>query len=170
MNWTAIGAIGEVLSAGAVVLTLVLLLVQLKRLSQQLKVQNLRGQAAETVESAKLLTDDKVLDVLEKVYLRNETDLSFKEIILMEAYLGASLPSIVADYELFKLRVIDEAAWKPRLVLLASILAPDFSYEWFKRSSMAYPDLARLLEDARSAPEVAEYYESINSRVVGDGV
>ncbi len=170
MNWTAIGAIGEVLGATGVVLTLLFLIIQLRRFSQQLKIQNERGLAVDYHNQATLQSSPHMLDVLEKVYGRNETDLTFKEMLLMEAYMVSSTASIGADYNLFKAGIVDEKTWSARLQLLAAIVSAEWPYRHWKAMPWVDPDLLAAVESVRGSPEISQYFDAIDSSVGKDGV
>ena len=116
------------------------------------------------------LTKKAMLDVLEKVYGRNETDLTFKEMLQMEAYMISFLASIGADYQLFKDGIVDEQTWSARLQLLAAIVSAEWTYQHWKAMPWVDPDLLAAVESVRGSPEISQYLEAIDSSIGRDGV
>jgi hypothetical protein len=166
MNWEAIGALGEVFGALGVVITLVYFGVQLKRFSQQMKVQNVRGQAMELLQLASFQASPHMLNVLEKVYSENRSDLAYQEKVQIESYLMAQLASTTADYELFIEGIVENHVWEQRLHNAAMVMSPDWvrSY-WNTMKGASTPGLVTAIDEALRHNQTDEY-----DRIMGVGL
>ena len=137
-NWEAIGAIGELIGALAVFLTLIYLAMQIRHNSRQILSQNIRAQASEEQQTASLQTSPDVLDAIEKCYT-SELELSFREKALIEAYIDTHLASLYADYQLVENGLLEPSIWKNRRVTLQQLFVAPWPRElWATSAQRAY--------------------------------
>ena len=66
-----------------------------------MRMQILCGQAPEMQLRASFQAQPEILDVLEKCFQDDSTDLSFREATQMESYFESQFASIQADYSLY---------------------------------------------------------------------
>ncbi len=150
MNWEAIGAVGEVLGALAVVVTLVFLTAQLR--------QNTRATRAQTVQDlSKSLTEYLLVQahsgelgqVWEKVEQEGYAALTVKEEFHFRGFTGAILYSYKNAYVQMQLVTIGEEEWEEYRILLNTLFDQWSSikdvWETYKRF---YPqDFVHAVED-----------------------
>ena len=166
MNWEAIGAVGEVIGAIGVILTLIYFAVQIKRHSQQLQLQNLRGQASESQQISIFQASPHMLDVIEKCYSDDSIDLDFKEKVLMESYILVHLARIRADYELRKEGIISDAAWDGHIASMAHVLTSKWAKNfWDVVKVRLDAGLYTEVDEKLKSLDVKEYYELYDSKI-----
>lgn len=85
-------------------------------------MRNLRSQAAEEQQIAIFQASPHMLEVLNKCYAKNKTDLSFQEMTLMEAYFDIKIATVRADFKLLKEGMLDEDDWLARKEQVAMLL------------------------------------------------
>jgi hypothetical protein len=170
LNWEAIGAIGEVLGALGVVLTLIYFGVQLKRQSQQLKIQNFRGQASEAQQAAIFQASPHMLEVLEKCYSQNSTELDFKEKLLIESYIQVHLARCGADFKLYKEGIVSEEQLSTALMNMALILSSNWpSLWWSVIKPIQDPLLVELIDKKLETPDMSDYSDFFGINISAKG-
>lgn len=135
MNWEAIGAIGEILGAGAVVITLIYLTAQLKQNSQQIRINS--SQTAMSDYSGRIidvLSNPESL-VLFRNGLRGMTSLSMDEQARFHAIMLGFHTSFTQNRTLFEEGVITEALFNDWAEDWVSILKCPGAIEWWSRFS-----------------------------------
>ena len=156
INWEAIGAIGEVLAAMGVIATLIYFGLQIKRHSQQMRIQNLRGQALEAQQQAVFQASPHMLDVLEKCYDQDSVDLSFKEATLMESYFEMQFATIQANYELYIDQLLDEKTWQRQLTAMAMLLSSTWMKLYWDQIK-GFGDLTAMIDRKLAEHDPSEY-------------
>ena len=167
-NWEAIGAIGEVLAAIGVIATLIYFGLQLKRHSQQMRIQNLRGQAIEAQQQAAFQASPHMLDVIDKCYNQDSADLSFKEATLMESYFEMQFATIQANYELYIDQLLDEKTWQRQLVVAATLLSSTWMKNyWDQRKGHVDKNLASMIDQKLAQHASNEYLRFMTKTSLG---
>lgn len=151
MNWEAIGAVGEILAAIAVVATLIYLAKQIRQNSQAVQVSALRDTTEQWHRWSEVLATSP--DLADIVMRGNE---SYKQLPESDAMRnGAYVQMFFDSVESFRSLVLDYEVQKD-LDVLESIVArrisdPGFS-EWWSENSADYE------------PGFVEWINSINER------
>lgn len=105
-----------------------------------------------------------MLDVLEKCYAEDATSLSFKEASLMESYLSMQMVSVGANYELYRIGVVDKAAWQRSTVAVSQLLASQWA-RCFRNNQKKWLDesFVREVEEGLATHDHSDYLELIRS-------
>jgi len=158
MNWEAFGAIAEGLGALGVVATLIYFSIQLQKNAQQMRMQNLRGQATEMQLRASFQAQPEVLEVLEKCYEQGATELTFQEATIMEAYFESQFATTIADYSLYKEGLIDKSAWRKQLASTCHLISAAWMQVYWSTVKDVYdPDLVSLIDERAKRMVGREY-------------
>ncbi len=158
MNWEAIGAVGEMLGAVGVIVTLVYFGLQIRRYSQQMQIQNLRGQAAEMQRDAIFQASPHMLDVLEKCYSHDSVDFTFQEKTLLESYFQVSFATIGADYQLYVEGLLSKKAWQQRIFQAVMLLSSTWMQQyWNQIKDVGDSNLVSMIDEALASHDPGEY-------------
>lgn len=130
MNWEAIGAIGEIIGAAAVVASLIYLARQMRQNSENVRSQGLNTKASQTQQLFDLQTRPEVLKVLKIAYTQPDVELSFEEACVMESYIGTALSVIYNAFKHHQLGM--DSDWEMYQTWIQTFLSPKYSQTWWK--------------------------------------
>ena len=91
MNWDAIGAIGELLGAAVVFISLVYLATQIRHSSKSMRSQNLNAQTDQFLAVQHLQMESSVQQSLLRCYIENLPELEPADAGVVESYLFSML-------------------------------------------------------------------------------
>ena len=148
MNWEAIGAIGEIVGAIAVVCSLVYLGYQMRQNSLSIRSQSLNAQAEQIHNYLGLHTNPELLDAIEIAYSNPDAELSFKEACLVETYIGTALALFQNQFKQNELGM--ESDWNEFRFWLNSTFTPKFAKTWWKEHGRQHynPDFGKEVDKA----------------------
>ncbi len=131
MNWEAIGAIGEILGAIAVVCSLAYLAIQVRQNSRNVQSQNINSQAEQLQKFADLQAMPEVLASLKKVYVGGEVKPEFLDATMIEAYILSGLSHAQSQYRHKTAGLISQDEWKPSERLMTMLMGPEYVRTWW---------------------------------------
>ena len=136
MNWEAIGAIGEVLGAAGVVITLAYLAVQMRLSNRLAKRAAVQGLLASRVEMNRFLASDPVLlDLVEKG-AESPDDLDEGEWSRFRAFISTAIRHYEAIFLDNQVGLLPPGVWR--------------SQESSMKRSMSQPGVQRILRELES--------------------
>ena len=153
MNWDAIGAIGEIIGAVAVVISIVYLAAQIRSNTRTMRA-NAGFEAthswASSNEDFSKSTDDE-LRLFIRTFSTNETwdDFSDIERARITLRFRALFQKLEGQYYLFRYDTLDEAIWKGRAMFAAGLLQKPFFQNWWRieKDQLVYSeDFIRVIE------------------------
>jgi hypothetical protein len=152
MNWNAIGAIGEIVGAIAVVVSLVYLAIQIRGQNKESRLAAMHEIAVAYRESNIPFADANLADILTRAH-NDTTQLTEAEIVqLIVSVQGVFRVWEEAYYQHLAGR-LDEHLWAAMLREYASYLsAPGFDFVWQLRKN-GHNDEFRLFVDSLPKPE-----------------
>jgi hypothetical protein len=131
MSWEAIGAIGEVVGAIAVVLTLVYLAVQVRENTKSSRIQerqNTTRQFADTMDI--LLLHPELADIHDKGR-DNPEELSTKDLIRFRRLLLRFFWYLSAQHQQYVLGTIGDDEWAESIAIIRAYIARRGVQEWW---------------------------------------
>jgi len=128
MNWDAIGAIGELISAFAVLATLIYLAIQVRHNSQQVWSQNMHSRTNQGHKIMEIQSRPHITKALSKA-MENE-HLSKEESIQMESYAGITFSTYANEFEHARAG-INASKWEDSRNLLSYYLAIPWIKKWW---------------------------------------
>ncbi len=163
MNWDAIGAVGEVVGAGAVVLTLVLLMLQIRKNTEAMQASLERDSTSRINQTGLQLLNPDVVAVISKAWTK-PTDLSSQDMAALENWMMTILNSFEQDYRDYQRGFIDKARWNARKTVMKRAFVPEVLRIWWTTTGFHfYPDpgysaiVRRAVEEAEGEG-VSDYW------------
>lgn len=154
MNWDAIGAIGEIVGAIAVVITLIYLSVQLKQNTSSLKANSYQGWMSANIQINSAISNPEQSKIiaagnLNPKDLTTDTFISYAMVHMSMMQMAQSI-----DY-LYRSGNLDRGLWEAEMNRAAGILAAPGVRQWWDEGGKT-----------QLAPEFVEQIESIQSNIV----
>ena len=137
VNWDALGAMAELLGSVAVVVTLILLLKQLKTNSVMIQNSTAQGAADAIAAWARQLTENPELYRIYRAGLKNDSELSREERGLFDLTLFQAFNSISSIYVQYKNGGCGEERWESEIrVFAANFNMPGGRASWERQKHM----------------------------------
>jgi hypothetical protein len=138
MNWEAIGEIGEVVGAVAVVITLVFLILQLRQNTFAIRQQSARESTSSLQQVALLMGQPAVAGTVSKVYSEADPELTASETAQVESYCLAYLLVYQQDYLDTQRGLQPRSLWKSRLLMIEALFVAPWVRTWWRRIGYSY--------------------------------
>ena len=113
MNWEALGAIGELIGALAVVTTLIFLILQLRQNTKALASQNTRNSLDSQTAILTSTMTSEIADILKRAYT-DKGDLSDLELQIIDTYVYGYMSILHQDYLEYKEGLHSASWWRFR--------------------------------------------------------
>jgi hypothetical protein len=140
MNWEAIGAIGEIVGAIAVVITVGYLAVQIRQNTRTVRASTHHGITREWNELNVAFGADPAVSSLllrgSEDYLQLDHDERFRYTLLMRAAVGTYNDAFLQ----FREHLISGEVWATYRPVLAAILGSSGARVWWERNRQLYPE------------------------------
>jgi hypothetical protein len=147
MNWEAIGAIAEIMGSVAVIITLVLLLLQLRANTAMIQNSAAQNSANAISEWARQLTGDPNLYRLYRTGLRDDSALSKEDRGMFDLVVLQALQNVYGMYRQYHNGGIDRARWDVELLPFSVIYnTPGGRASWERQKFMLDPDFQKEVE------------------------
>lgn len=147
MNWDAIGAVGEILGAFAVVVTLVYLSVQLRQNTKALHSEATQNAHDQTSEAYRALSMEESLADIWVRGVHNPDSLNDTEIVRFFAYWQASVLPMQNWYYQWREGHLDEAFFSSWCTAIANVgQTPGFKEFWRQRKSYFAADFSDFMD------------------------
>ena len=131
MNWDAIGAIGEVVGALAVVLSLIYLATQIRAGTRAARSQNIHTQTEQMQRIWQLQTSPEMAQIQRKVFRDNEEP-TYEEGVILEAMLLTALTSFADQRQHANEGLNSATNWKLARRQMSSIFLSDWPKSWWR--------------------------------------
>ena len=151
MNWEALGAIGEILGASGVLVTLIYLAFQVRQAATVSWSQKTYTQAAYVQQMMMMQKSPEVLDAIAKCFYTREP-LVVREMVLLESYLVSILNDVGAEYLHYQKGLVTKEAWELRRATIPAWFGAEPARFWWTLNKGAFtPGLFRFTSAMRSA-------------------
>ena len=147
MNWDAIGAIGEIIGAGAVVLSLLYLAVQMRHNSRETQAANRNAMAQRSTDIMMQITTDKELTVLIQKGMVDVEGLDETELFRFDMVMYALFDSIEATFSQWQRGAVTDEDWTKRAKELGNYMARPGPRSFWDKSSGNFTESFRHLVD-----------------------
>jgi hypothetical protein len=165
MNWDAIGAVGEILGAAAVVITLVYLSVQLRQNTKALHSTVTHSAHDQTTGAYRALSMEESLADIFVRGVRDPESLTDTEIVRFFAYWHAAVLPMQNWYYQWREGNLDEAFFSSWCTAIANVgQTPGFREFWRQRRSYFSSDFSEFLDSEVLAGESDEDYRPLGAR------
>ena len=131
MNWDAIGAVGEVVGAFAVVISLIYLATQIRAGTRAARSQNIHTQTEQMQRVWQLQTSPEMARIQRKVFRDNE-DPTYEEGVILESMLLTALTSFADQHQHSKEGLNSATHWKLGRRRLSSMFLSDWPKSWWR--------------------------------------
>ena len=129
MNWEAVGAIGEVLGAVGVIITLVYLAFQIRQNTRGLRLTARQTLTHQNTDFVKMLLRPDIADLFAKAVpnnietMQNPLDLSVEELTKFTRLSYIALTNLESQYHAWETGLLSEDEWSAPASLIANIYA-----------------------------------------------
>ena len=130
MNWEAIGAIGEILGAMFVFLSLLYLSIQIRQNSKSVQSQSINNKANQLQNLAALQANPEMMKAMKKIYIDREIKPDFESAALLEAYYVSGLAIAQSQFHHHK-RGLD-SDWQTSRRMVLSYFGTEFTKNWWE--------------------------------------
>jgi hypothetical protein len=167
MNWEAVGAIGEVVGAAAVVITLAFLIFQLRQNTLALRLQSARESTSSLQQVALTMMQPAVSNTISKVYAEPDPELTVAEMALIEQFCMAYLLVFQQDYLDVQHGLQPRSLWTSRLLIVDGLFVSHWVRTWWRTIGNAYftPPFRELVESVLSETPSSDgdYWKRVSS-------
>jgi len=148
MNWEAIGAIGEVVGAVAVVITLAFLIFQLRQNTLSIRQQSARESTSSLQQVYLAMMQPDVSGSINKAYSEADPELTGPEMAQLEAFSMAYLLVFQQDYLDVRRGLQPRSLWESRLLIIEALFVAVWIRKWWARIGYSYfgPHFRELIE------------------------
>lgn len=152
MNWEAIGAVGEVVGAAAVVGTIVFLVLQVRQNTIALQQQSARESTSSIQQVSLKMMEPEVSDVISKTYQGAYSDLTPAELAKLEHWMMAYLLVFQQDFIDWKSGLHTPTTWESRIPLIKGIFVSTWARDWWDRIGHDYvtPEFQKVIDEILS--------------------
>jgi hypothetical protein len=157
MNWEAIGAIGEVVGALAVLTTLVYLAVQTRDNVKVMRSKAIWDAQTSFVEVNETLGDGGVIAEVMYKAISDPDSLTEKEKYQVHRFLRGWFQRMEAQFALYKAGILDKEVWELRCGYAQGMLDKPLFKEWWeidKNNSMFTKDFIKSTESRSKAVDL----------------
>ena len=156
MDWEAIAAIGEIVGALAVVVTLAFLVYQLRQTTMALKQQSERASADALHAWSLTMMDPNVAEAVNRGYRETTDAFTPEQLISLEHFAMAFLVALQQDYFDWKRGFQSHDLWASRAGLIEGVFVSVQVRKWWDVIGKAYvvPEFKDLIDEVISNPTV----------------
>ncbi len=133
MNWDAIGAIGEVIGALAVMISLIYLATQIRAGTKATRSQNIHAQTEQKLQIWELQTSPEMAQIHRKVYRDNETP-TYEEATVLEAMLLSGLACYADQHQHDKEGLNPATTWRLGRRQMSALFLSDWPKSWWREA------------------------------------
>jgi hypothetical protein len=138
LNWDAMGAIGEIGGAIAVVVTLVFLIYQLRQNTSALRQQSERASADAIHAWSRSMMDPNVAGAVSKGYVGVEAELTPEEMVPIEHFMISFLVALQQDFFDWKRGFQSDELWASRAGLVTGVFISFAARKWWEEIGRDY--------------------------------
>jgi hypothetical protein len=168
VNWEAIGAVGEIVGALAVVITLAFLIFQLRQNTTALRQQSERASADAIHAWSRAMMDPSVSGAVSKGYLDAEAKPSPAEMVPIEHFAISFLVALQQDFFDWKRGLQSNEIWASRTGLVHGVFNSNPVRKWWSEIGYNYvvPEFRVVIEDILSNSDFkdGDYWKSFKDQ------
>ena len=152
MTWEALGAIGEIVGAVAVVLTLGFLVFQIRQNTMALRQQSARESTSALQQVSIALMDPAIAGSVCKPYVEEDPDLTTPELVQLEHFMLAYLLVFQQDYLDWRRGLQPSALWESRIPIIDAVFVSQWSRKWWHTNGRVFftPAFQKVIEQMLS--------------------
>ncbi|MEM7220970.1 MAG: hypothetical protein AAF515_21600 [Pseudomonadota bacterium] len=155
MNWDAIGAVGEVLGAIGVLVTLIYLAFQIRLNSKLLKSSVDQNNAENSRNQFSLFQDSYTRKAVLKAFHTDE-ELTLEEATAAEAFFMGSMTSFQSQYFNFSSGAMSEQEWDVTKALIAQYFTTSWPRAWWEFAVLGFdPKFVVIVNQIVEAQELS---------------
>ena len=155
MNWEAIGAVGEIVGALAVLVTLVYLATQIRQNTDSVKESNYRNQTDRSIEHSRFISGTPGMMSIYHRGMSNPSSLTPEERWQFGTYMYSMFLDFQEGYQLHIKARSDSAYWEPTKYSFLFYLSKPGGNAWWNSQG------SKMLNK--------EFVRYVNSQMAGDG-
>jgi hypothetical protein len=168
MNWEAIGAVGEIVGAFAVVITIAFLVFQLRQNTIALRQQSERASADAIHAWSRTMMDPSVSGAVSKGYLEAEAQPTAAEMVPIEHFAISFLVALQQDFLDWKRGFQSDEIWASRAGLVNGVFNSRPVRKWWEDLGYNYvvPEFREIVEGILADSEFkdGDYWKSFKDQ------
>ena len=131
MNWEAVSAIGELIGALAVLLTLVFLIVQIRQNTIALQQQGSRESTSSLAQLTGVVMQPEVASIICRAYQGEDPELTIPESLVLEQFVLGWLLVFQQDFLEWRKGMHVSEIWESRLPVIRAIFVAGWVRNWW---------------------------------------
>ena len=167
MNWEAVSAIGELIGALAVLLTLVFLIFQIRQNTIALQQQGSRESTSSLAQLTGVVMQPEVASIVCKAYQGEDPELTIPESLVLEQFVLGWLLVFQQDFLEWRKGMHVSEIWESRLPVIRAIFVAGWVRNWWATIGKDYfmPEfhnvINKFLQD--SAQDDGNYWKRLST-------
>lgn len=165
MNWEAISAIGELVGAMAVLLTLLFLIFQIRQNTIALQQQGSRESTSSLIQITNSTMQPEVAAIVCKAYQGDKPDLTIPESLVLEQFVLGWLLVFQQDFLEWRKGLHISEIWESRGPVIRAIFVAEWVRNWWSTIGKDYfmPEFHAVINEflAESARDDGNYWKAL---------
>ena len=149
MNWEAIGAIGEIVGAISVLVTLIFLILQIQQNTIALQQQSSRASTSSLQQISATMMNPDVAAAISPAYAEAEAELTIPQTVQLEHQMMSYLLVLQQDFLDWRKGIHPNVIWESRIPLIDAIFIAQRAREWWENIGHKYftPEFKNLVDE-----------------------
>ena len=168
MNWEAAGAIGEIIGALSVLITLLFLSFQIRQNTTALQQQSSRESTSSLQQVSATMMHPEIAKAVSSAYAEADADLSIAQTAQLEHHCLAYLLVLQQDFLDWNKGIHPHAIWESRKPLIEAIFIAQRAREWWENVGRNYftPDFQSLVASilTKEARDGGQYFKPLKTK------
>ena len=166
MNWEAIGAIGEIVGAISVLVTLIFLILQIQQNTIALQQQSSRESTSSLQQISATMMNPEVAATISPAYAEAEAELTIPQTVQLEHHMMSYLLVLQQDFLDWRKGIHPNDIWESRIPLIDAIFIAQRAREWWENIGYKYftPEFKNLVDECltKEARDRGQYFKPLN--------
>ena len=166
MNWEAIGAIGEIVGAISVLVTLIFLILQIQQNTIALQQQSSRASTSSLQQISATMMSPDVAAAISPAYAEAEAELTIPQTVQLEHHMMSYLLVLQQDFLDWRKGIHPNVIWESRIPLIDAIFIAQRAREWWENIGHKYftPEFKNLVDECltKEARDRGQYFKPLN--------
>ena len=166
MNWEAIGAIGEIVGAISVLVTLIFLILQIQQNTIALQQQSSRESTSSLQQISATMMNPDVAAAISPAYEEADAELTVAQTVQLEHHMLAYLLVLQQDFLDWSKGIHPNVNWESRIPFIEAIFIAQRAREWWKSIGRQYftPKFQNLVDEllTKEARDDGQYFTPLN--------
>jgi len=168
MDWEALGAIGELVGALAVIFTLIFLIFQIRQNTIALQQQSARDSTTSLHQTSIAMMHADVANAVSKAYSEADAALTIGEHAQLEHFMLGYMLVFQQDFLDWEKGLHITTTWESRIPIIKGLFSAQWSRKWWQNMGREYvtPQFRKVIDEilANEAAGAGNYWEAFSEK------